>query len=203
MTMLLQVPRSRGAISGLLLVLLGAWGALIPFVGPYVHYAYTPDAAWTYTTGRLWLDIVPGAAALVGGVILLISATRPVAMIGAELAAAAGAWFVLGALLSPLWPAASTLSPGAPVAGTVSWRLEQLGFFTGLGVVIVFVAALALGRLTVVGVRDTRLAATRGETAGQGAAADGERAAAAEGEPAVGARTSRVHSFSRWLVTRS
>ncbi len=27
--------------------------------------------------------------------------------------------------------------------------LEQIGFFTGLGVVIVFVAALALGRFTV------------------------------------------------------
>ena len=38
----LRVRRSRGALSGLLLVLLGIWGALIPFVGPYFHYAYTP-----------------------------------------------------------------------------------------------------------------------------------------------------------------
>src|SRR5262249_52014882 len=52
MTRMLQVPRSRGAVSGLLLVLLGLWGALIPLVGPYFHYAYTPDSAWTLTAGR-------------------------------------------------------------------------------------------------------------------------------------------------------
>jgi len=54
--------RSRGAASGLLLVLLGLWGALIFFVGPYFHFAYTPDTAWTYSTGRLWLEILPGAS---------------------------------------------------------------------------------------------------------------------------------------------
>jgi hypothetical protein len=91
MTTMLQVPRSRGAVSGLLLVLLGLWGALIPLVGPYFHYAYTPDSAWTLTAGRVWLEIVPGAATFLGGIILLASASRPLAMFGAELAAAAGA----------------------------------------------------------------------------------------------------------------
>ena len=159
MTRMLQVPRSRGAVSGLLLVLLGLWGALIPLVGPYFHYAYTPDSAWTLTAGRVWLEIVPGAATLLGGMILLVSASRPLAMFGAYLAAAGGAWFALGMVIIPLWPAASTLDPGSPAgATTVLRQLEHLGFYTGLGVVIVFVAALALGRLTVVGVRDARLA---------------------------------------------
>jgi hypothetical protein len=40
---MLRVRRSRGVLSGLLLVLLGIWGALIPFIGPYFHYAFTPD----------------------------------------------------------------------------------------------------------------------------------------------------------------
>ena len=31
---MLRVPRSRGALSGVLLVLLGLWGGLIAFVGP-------------------------------------------------------------------------------------------------------------------------------------------------------------------------
>jgi hypothetical protein len=39
---MLRVPRSRGALSGALLVLLGLWGGLIAFVGPYFHFAYTP-----------------------------------------------------------------------------------------------------------------------------------------------------------------
>jgi hypothetical protein len=115
MTRMLQVPRSRGAVSGLLLVLLGLWGALIPLVGPYFHYAYTPDTAWTFTAGRTWLEIVPGVVTILGGIILLASASRPVAMVGAELAAVAGAWFALGTVLSPIWPAASTLNPGSPV----------------------------------------------------------------------------------------
>ena len=68
---------------GALLVLLGIWGGLIPFVGPYFHYAYTPDSAWTYTTGRLWLEILPGGCALAGGLIVLASwYRRPVAQFG-------------------------------------------------------------------------------------------------------------------------
>ena len=202
MTSMLQVPRSRGAVSGTLLVLLGVWGALIPLVGPYFHYAYTPDAAWTFTAGRIWLEIVPGAATFLGGIILLSSATRPMAMVGAELAAVAGAWFALGTVLSPLWPAASTLNPGSPAGNTVLMRqVEHLGFFTGLGVVSVFIAALALGRLTVVGVRDARLADGRGEVV-------------AEPEPVAADTTTTsttttessgqgsLHSFGRWLVAR-
>ena len=48
-------PRSRGAASGFLLILLGVWGALIPFVGPNVDFAYSPDQAWTWTAARGWL----------------------------------------------------------------------------------------------------------------------------------------------------
>jgi len=49
MSGMLRIPRSRGTFSGVLLVLLGAWGGLIAFIGPYFHYAYTPDSAWSYT----------------------------------------------------------------------------------------------------------------------------------------------------------
>jgi hypothetical protein len=153
-----RIPRSRGVLSGLLLVLLGAWGALIPFIGPYFHYAYTPDKAWTYTTGRLWLEILPGVATALGGLILLASARRPVAMFGAFMAALGGAWFVVGNLVSTLWNG-STPEAGVPVGATINrLAIEELGFFIGLGVVIVFFAALALGRCAVVGVKDAALA---------------------------------------------
>jgi hypothetical protein len=145
-------------LSGLLLVLLGAWGALIPFIGPYFHYAYTPDKAWTYTTGRLWLEILPGVATALGGLILLASARRPMAMFGAFMAALGGAWFVVGTLVSTLWNG-STPEAGVPVGATINrLAVEELGFFIGLGVVIVFFAALALGRCAVVGVKDAALA---------------------------------------------
>ncbi len=144
---MLQMRRSRGAFSGFLLVLLGAWGALIPFIGPYFHFAFTPDTAWTYNTARLWLEILPGAAVFVGGFFLLVATGRHIALFGAMLAAAAGAWFVLGTVLSPLWSTGS-MSPGTPVGSTVLIRvMEQIGFFSGLGVAVVLVAAAAAGRI--------------------------------------------------------
>jgi hypothetical protein len=144
---MLQMRRSRGAASGFLLVLLGAWGALIPFIGPYFHYAYTPDVAWTYNTARLWLEILPGAAVFLGGILLMIATGRHIALFGAMLGAAAGAWFTLGTILSPLWNNHVTLG-GSPASSTQFMRImEQLGFFSALGVVIVFIAAAAFGRI--------------------------------------------------------
>ena len=144
---MLQMRRSRGAFSGFLLILLGLWGALIPFIGPYFHFAYTPDKAWTYNTGRLWLELLPGAAVFLGGVLLMAARSRHTALFGALLAAAAGAWFTLGPVLSPLWNNHVAMG-GSPASSTQYMRImEQLGFFTALGVVIVFVAGAALGRI--------------------------------------------------------
>src|SRR5258708_31914791 len=142
---------SRGRGIGGLLMLLGAWGAAVPFVGPYFGYAFTPDKAWAYTSGRLWLSIVPGAAAFVGG--LLVLASDRMAVPGAFLAALAGAWFVLGQAVVAEAFRGNAISSGAPEAasgavfGPATMRfLEGLGFFYGLGVVIVFFAALSMGR---------------------------------------------------------
>ncbi len=174
---MLRVPRSRGALSGLLLVLLGAWGALIPFVGPYFHYAYTPNSAWTYTTGRFWLEILPGVGAILGGLIVLVSSNRPFAIFGAWLAALSGAWFALGSVLAPTWSGTGpSMSPGTPTGGALTRALEQIGFFTGLGIVIVLLAAMALGRFSVIGVREARQA----ERAAQEARAEQEAAARTE-----------------------
>jgi hypothetical protein len=156
------IPRTRGALSGLLLILLGAWGALVPFVGPYFRYAYTPDRAWAYTSGRLWLDIVPGAAAVVGGLIVLGTRSRAAGALGALLAALGGAWLVAGATVTAQLVRSGSISrsinPGLPVgtaggpaASSLRQFLESLGFFTGTGVLIVFFAALALGRFSVAG----------------------------------------------------
>jgi hypothetical protein len=152
----LRVRRSRGALSGLLLVLLGIWGALIPFVGPYFHYAYTPDRTWDATAGRIWLEVLPGVVTLLAGLVVLISRLRLLGLFGAWLAALGGAWFAVGGLVAHRWP--SLGAAGGPVGGTTRTLLEQVGFFTGLGVVIVFLAALALGRFTVVAASDAAAA---------------------------------------------
>ena len=148
----LQMPRSRGAASGFLLILLGAWGALIPFIGPYFDFAFTPDQEWYWTTARGWLEVLPGAATALGGLFLLASGNRATAMFGGWLTVLAGAWFVVGrALAGPL----GIGDVGAPVAATETkgvWL--ELTYFYGLGALIVFLGAVALGRLSVRSARD-------------------------------------------------
>jgi hypothetical protein len=148
----LQMPRSRGAASGFLLILLGAWGALIPFVGPYFDFAFTPDQEWYWTTARGWLEVLPGAATVVGGLLLLGSRNRATAMFGGWLTVLAGAWFVVGrAVAGPL----GIGDVGAPVAATETKRVWlELTYFYGLGTLIVFLGAVALGRLSVRTARD-------------------------------------------------
>ena len=148
----LQMPRSRGAASGFLLILLGAWGALIPFVGPYFDFAFTPDTEWTWTIARGWLEVLPGVATVFGGLLLLTSGNRATAMLGGWLTVLAGAWFVVGrALAGPL----AIGDVGAPVAATDVKRVWlELTYFYGLGALIIFFGALALGRVSVRSARD-------------------------------------------------
>jgi hypothetical protein len=158
MTATLRVPRSRGALSGLLLVLLGLWGALTPLIGPYFHFGFTPDKAWHFTSGRVWLQIVPGVAVLLGGLITLGSTNRAFAAFGAWLAALGGAWFVVGVPLSALWADHGHTQLGQALGDTTRQVPEQLTLLYGLGVVSIFLAAVALGRLAVVAVKDMALA---------------------------------------------
>lgn len=152
----MQMPRSRGAASGFLLILLGIWGALIPFVGPLFDFAFSPDREWVWTTARGWLEVLPGAVTVVGGLLLLSSRNRFTAMLGGWLTVFAGAWFVVGrALAGPL----GLGDVGAPVAATETKRVVlELAYFYGLGALIIFLGAMALGRLSVRSVRDVRYA---------------------------------------------
>lgn len=148
----LRMARSRGAASGFLLILLGVWGGIIPFVGPYFNFAFTPDQEWTWTVARGWLEVLPGAVTVAGGLLLLGSGNRANAMLGGWLTVLAGAWFVVGRALAPLL---SIGDAGSPVAATDGKRiLLEITYFYGLGAVIIFLGAIALGRVSVLSVRD-------------------------------------------------
>ncbi|GEL19016.1 hypothetical protein [Pseudonocardia asaccharolytica] len=151
----MQMRRSRGAFSGFWLVLLGLWGALIPFVGPYFSYAFGSLAPWTYTADRLWLNILPGIAVLLGGLILAPSGHRLGAGFGAWLALVGGIWFIIGPTVSQLWGTQGPAAPiGPPIGGTVLVMFEQLGYYYALGALVTTLAAGALGRISVRSVRD-------------------------------------------------
>jgi hypothetical protein len=150
----LRMPRSRGAASGFLLIVLGAWGAAAPFVGPYFDFSFGPGQDWTAARG--WLEVLPGAATVLGGLLLLVSGNRATAMLGGWLTVIAGAWFVVGrAFAGPL----ALGDVGTPVASSDTQRVWlELSYFYGLGALIVFLGALALGRLSVRTVRDVEYA---------------------------------------------
>jgi hypothetical protein len=167
-----RVPRSRGAVSGLLLVIFGAWGALIPFIGPYFHFGYT-DVAWQWTNGRGWLEVLPGAVAAVAGLMMLLTATRALAVAAGWLASVAGAWFIVGPVLNRLLHIGS---PGTPLgASNTKMTFEELSFFSGIGAVILFIGALGLGRLSVRSVRDLRFAMAEAEAERREAALAAQR----------------------------
>lgn len=159
----LAMARSRGMVSGPVLVLLGLWGGLIPFVGHYFGYGFTPGTTWQWTAARAWLEVLPAAVTVVGGIMISVSANRVTALLGGWLAMAAGAWFVLGPLTSPLWSPGFLGVPSGTTAGQTF--VEQLGMFYGLGLVIAALAAFVTGRVSVVGVRDVAVAERRAQAA--------------------------------------
>ncbi len=150
----LTMPRSRGALSGLLLLILGAWGALVPFVGPHFNFAYTPDRDWAWSSARGWLEVLPGAATVIGGLLLIFAGNRVSAMLGGWLAVLSGAWFVVGGQVAPLLGIGS---PGDPIAATDRKRAAlEISYFTGLGALIIFLGAVALARTAVRLARDVQ-----------------------------------------------
>jgi hypothetical protein len=136
-------------LAGLIILVLGVWGGIVPFIGPYFHYRFINHQAWHWTTGRLWLDVIPGAVALIAGLELMRTGNRVSGVFAGWLAAAAGTWFIVGQSVSTLWNHGVSQA-GRPLGGTFMRMIEQLGYFYALGAAILFLAALALGRFAAV-----------------------------------------------------
>jgi hypothetical protein len=170
----MRMARSRGLASGMLLLVLGAWAAIVPFIGDYLDFAYTPTSTWTWTSGRGWYEVAPGAAAFLGGLLLLFSANRAVTSLGAWLGIAGGAWLIIGPQLETFLDVGSTGTPTGTSNGVIA--LERLFYFDAIGAAILLVAAVALGRVSVRSVGDVRAARRREAAAAESLTA--ERAAA-------------------------
>jgi hypothetical protein len=170
----MRMARSRGLAGGVLLLILGAWAAIVPFIGNYLNFAYTPTSTWTWTAGRGWYEVAPGAAAFLGGLLLLFSANRAVTSLGAWLGIAGGAWLIIGPQLATFLDVGATGGPTATSTGVIA--LERLFYFDAIGAAILLVATLALGRLSVRSVGHPRAARRREAATAQSLAA--ERAAA-------------------------
>jgi hypothetical protein len=191
-----RVARTRGALSGLLLVILGAWAALVPFIGPYFDFAFTPSPnnAWTWTAERGYMEVAPGVATVIGGLMLLFSASRVTTVIGAWLGVAGGTWLIIGPPLADYLDV--NVGQPDPTSNLAVRTLEFLFFFSAIGAAILFVASVALGRMSTYSLRDVRAAERRASRLG--AVQDDQTAAAPvvahDSEPAVDERGGAVDS---------
>jgi len=154
-----RIPRRRGAVCGLLLILLGLWGGLAPFVGPYLHFGYTPDKVWHYSQGRLYYSIVPAAVVLLGGLLAALTRNRGLGVTGGLLAALGGVWFGIGQSFMAIVLKRS-IAGGSPILRdgetltSLRAYLETLTLFTGLALVVVFLGGLAIARFSMLAASD-------------------------------------------------
>lgn len=129
---------------GFLVMLLGAWGGIVAYAGPRLHFRMAPGPAWQWTTAHWELHAAPGGAAVLGGLLLLIFAPRVPARFGALLALLAGAWFVVGPVLASMWLGAGAETQVA--SATLSGAARPLGYHYAVGGLIVAGAAYAWAR---------------------------------------------------------
>jgi hypothetical protein len=142
-----RTPFRRGLVTGLLLVVLGTWGAISPFLVPSLDMANGPAHEWTLTAGRGWLEVLPGVVTVLGGLMLITWRKRETAALGGWLAVIAGAWFVIGrtfASMLTMGSAGSALTDSSTHAAVV-----QLAYFVGYGALVVLFGSVGVGRVSV------------------------------------------------------
>ena len=90
---------------------------------------------------------------MIAGLELMRTGNRVTGVFAGWLAAAAGTWFIVGQSVSTIWNHGVSQA-GRPLGSTFLRMIEQLGYFYALGAAILFLAALALGRFTVISARE-------------------------------------------------
>jgi hypothetical protein len=151
----MKVPRTRGAVSGLLIFILGAWAALAPLIGPYFDLSIGSDDAWTWNGDRFLFSVLPGIVAVIGGLMLMGTTNRVGGGFGGWLALAAGAWLVVGQSLSLIWQ--NVPGYGIALGSDTTQSIALLAYFYATGTAIAALASFAMGRFSVRGVREVEL----------------------------------------------
>jgi hypothetical protein len=162
------VPALGVGTLGVLTLLVGAWGGIVPFVGPLFGFSGDGTMAWYWNLPHALLWLAPGAVACAAGLVMLGALPRAMAgfgrigVFGAGLVAAlCGAWFVVG---PEAWPvmvrSAGVFAPG----GAMHAFVRQIGYSFGPGVLLLAFGALAMG---IAGRRPRRVRAARPAPAGR------------------------------------
>lgn len=135
-------------LGGFLALLVSAWAAIVPFVGP--SFGFSPDgtASWTWNLAHALGALVPGAVGLLSCLVIVVTARHPTGtlvpsrLVGAGyLVFLCGAWF---ASVPVVWPVlvGSYFHAASPSLTLAYW----MGLAIGPGILLAAFGAFAMGR---------------------------------------------------------
>ena len=135
------------AFLGLLTIAIGAWGGIVAYLGPSFSFPANGSGSWNWDWEHTLLYLIPGAAAVATGLWMWAMAARTHAgsgRFGSGLAGlvllAAGAWFVLGPVVWPIFYSTPVFEPASPM----DTFLRQLGYNLGPGLVLAALGGMTL-----------------------------------------------------------
>lgn len=143
-------PGAAGGVAtaGLLTVLVGAWAGIVPYVGPVFGYDGTGTGSFVWDQSHALLWLVPGAAAVLLGLMLLTSAplvragtSRFGPMWAGLFIALCGAWLVIGPLAWPVLETATAFRFATPLHELTYW----IGYSLGPGVLLALFGGAVMG----------------------------------------------------------
>ncbi len=135
-------------LGGFLALLVSAWAAVIPFVGP--SFGFSPDgtASWTWNRAHVLGTLVPGTVSLLACLIVVVVARHPTGtLVPSRIVSAGFLIFLCGAWFSSVpvvWPVlvGSYFRVASPSLTLAYW----MGLATGPGVLLAAFGAFAMGR---------------------------------------------------------
>jgi hypothetical protein len=150
-------------MAGLLIVLLGAWGGIVPFVGPLFGFSGDGSPAWTWNMSHAMLSLAPGAVAVACGLLVMLAgqllAGRRVLAFAGLVVGLCGAWFIIGPLAWPVLKGTTFFVGDRPLRELAYW----IGYSLGPGSLLVGLGALVLGRPAPAAVMPAVESETRGK----------------------------------------
>ena len=109
-------------------------------IGPMFNFGFFNDHSWNWSTKQWELQLIPGAVAVLGGLMLMAPSSAG-GSLGALLAFAAGGWLVVSPVLYPLWSSGDVHTFGSEGMKALRW----IGHFYGPGGLILYFGGYAHG----------------------------------------------------------
>lgn len=120
-----------------LIIVLGLFVGIIPFVGPLFDFGMGPEPAWVMTMSRFVRHVVPAAAIVIGGFMLMPRA-RSWRAAGATAAMLGAIWVTIAPIV---------LGRGGEGVPALIDIVRPLVYHFGTGVIIAILAGYAAGLL--------------------------------------------------------